>query len=118
MFQKTVLAPIFQANDFQQRLQVDSTISDLTIYTVYFPIIDNTCPKFNVNTTHSEEGRILQIGSTTCFGNVTCIHSEMVDLPNLKEEKGIPEPYSLFNNPYKLQLQVSFQVRDLVLQII
>ena len=47
------------------------------------------------------------------------LHSlQAVDLPNLKEEQGIPEPYSLFNNPYKLQLQASFQERDLVLQII
>ena len=49
---------------------------------------------------------------------MTCIHCEAVDLPNLKEELGIPEQYSLFNGPYKIQLQVSFQERDLVHQII
>ena len=49
---------------------------------------------------------------------MTCIHCEVVNLPNLKEEQGIPEPYSLFDSPYKLQLQVSFLERDIILQII
>ena len=93
-------------------------ISNFSICTVYFSIINNSYPKFNIDTTCLEEGRILQIDFTTCFGHVTCIHSEMVDLPNLKEEQGMPDPYSLFNNSYKLQLQVSFGARDLVLQII
>ena len=53
-----------------------------------------------------------------CFGHMTCIHCDAVDLPNLKEEQGIHEIYFLFDNPYKLQLQVSFQERDIVLQII
>ena len=67
---------------------------------------------------HLEEGRILQIDFTAHFGHMTCIHCEVVDILNLKEEQGIHEPYSLFNNPCKLQLQVSFQERGLVLQII
>ena len=49
---------------------------------------------------------------------MTYIHCEVVDLPNLKEEQGIPEPHSLFDIPYKLQIQDSFQERDIVLQII
>ena len=77
-----------------------------TICTVYFPIINDSYPKFHIDTTHLEQGRILQIDFTEHFGHVTSIHCEAVDLPNLKEEQGIPEPYSLFNNPYKLQLQV------------
>ena len=39
---------------------------------------------------------------------ISIIHCEVVDLPNLREEQGIPEPYSVINNPYELQLQVSF----------
>ena len=62
-------------------------ISDLTVCTVYFPIVNNSYPKFNIDATHLEEGRILQIDFTTCFGH-------MVDLPNLKQEKGIPEQCS------------------------
>ena len=89
-------------NDFKQRLQVNCMISDLTICTVYFPIINNSCPKFHIDTTHLEQDQILQIDFTAHFGNVTCIHCEVVNLPNLKGEQGIPEPYSLFNNPYKL----------------
>ena len=41
------------------------------------------------------------------FCQMTCIHCQVVDLPNLMEEQGIPEPYTLFGNPYKLKLQVS-----------
>ena len=77
-------------------------ISDLTFCTVYFPIINDSYPKVNIDTTHLQEGRILQIDFTAHFGHGTCIHSKMVDLPNLKEEKGIPELYSLFNNDHKL----------------
>ena len=85
-------------------------ISDLSICTVYFPIINTSYPKFHIDTTHLEQGRILQIDFSSCFGHVTCIHCEAVDLP-LKEEQGIPEPCLVFNNPYKLQLQVSFGKR-------
>ena len=60
----------------------------------------------------------LQIDFTACFCCMTCIHCEVVNLPNLKEEQGIPDPYSLFNNPYNLQPQGSFWERDIVLQII
>ena len=74
--------------------------------------------KLNIDTTHLEEGRILQIDFTAHASHVIWINSETVDLPNLKEKQGIPEPYSFFNNPYKLQLQVSFWARDLELQII
>ena len=49
---------------------------------------------------------------------MTCIHCEAVNLPDLKEEQWRPEPYSLFNNPYKVQLQVFFWERDIVLWII
>ena len=87
LFHEAVLTPIFQTNDFQQRLQIDCMISDFTICTVYFPIINNFYPKFNIDTTHLEEGRILQIDFTACFGNMTCIHSETVYLLNLKEEQ-------------------------------
>ena len=65
---------------------------------------------------HLEQGRIIQIDFTVCFGHVTCICCGAVDLPGLQEEQGVPEPYYLFHNPYKLQLQVSFQERDIVLQ--
>ena len=68
--------------------------SDFTICTVYFPIVNDSYPKFKNDTTHLVEGRILQIDFTTHFGHMTCIHSETVDLPNLKEEQGIPEPHS------------------------
>ena len=118
MFHKTVLTPNFQANEFQQRLQVDCMISDFTIGTVYFPIVNDSYPKYNIDITHLEEGRILQVDFTAHFGHVTCIHSKMADLPNLKKQQGIPEPYSLVNNPYKFQLQVSYWARDVVLQII
>ena len=53
-----------------------------------------------------------------CFGHMTRIHCDTVDLPNLKEKQGIHETYSLLDNPYKLQLQVSFQEREIELQII
>ena len=92
--------------------------NDFTICTVYFPIVNSSYPKFHINTTHLEQGKILQIGFTAHLGHATCIHCEVVDLPRLKEEQGISEPYSLFDNTYKLQLQVSFQERDIVLQII
>ena len=49
---------------------------------------------------------------------MTCIHCEAVNLPDLKEEQWRPEPYSLSNNPYKVQLQVFFWERDIVLWII
>ena len=49
-------------------------ISDLTICTVYFPIVNHIYPKFDINTTHLEEG-------SACFGHVTCIHSQTLDLP-------------------------------------
>ena len=87
-----VLTPIFQANDFQQRLQVNCMISDFIICTVYFPIINNSYPKFHIDTAHLEQGRILQIDFTACFDHMTCIHSKIVDLPNLNEEQGINEP--------------------------
>ena len=74
-------------------------ISDLTICTVHFPIVKNSYPKFHIDT--MEQGRLVQIDFTSQFGHVTCIHCKVVDLPNLKEEQGIPEPYSLFNNPYR-----------------
>ena len=93
-------------------------ICEFTFCTVYFPIIKDSYLKFHIDSTDLEEGRILQIDFTVCFGHVTCIHCLMVDLPNLKEEQGIPEPYSLFNTPCKHQLQVSFQERGLVLYII
>ena len=98
LFHKTVLTPNFQANEFQQRLQVDCMISDFTIGTVYFPIVNDSYPKYNIDITHLEEGRILQVDFTAHFGHVTCIHLKMVDLPNLKEQQGIPEPYFLLNN--------------------
>ena len=94
MFCKTVLTPIFQTNNIQQRLQVEWLISDFTICTVYFPIVNNSYPKFHINTTHLKQGRILQNDFTAHFGHVTYILSEMVDLPKLKAEQGIPEPYS------------------------
>ena len=40
---------------------------------------------------------------------MTCIHCEAVDLPNLKEEQGMPEPYFLFDSPYMLQIQAPFR---------
>ena len=86
--------------------------------TVYFPIINNSHPKFHIDTTHLEQGKTLYIDFTAHFGHVTCIHCEVVNLPNPKEEQGIPEPYSLFDKPYKVQLLVCFQERDIVLQII
>ena len=73
---------------------------------------------FHIDTTHLEQGKVLQIDFTACFGHVTCIHCKAWDLPNFKEEQGIPEPYSLFGNPYMLQLQNSSWERDIVLQII
>ena len=93
-------------------------ISDLTVCTVYLPIVKNLFSKFHIDTTCLEQGKILQIGFTAHFGHVSCIHCKAVDLPILKEEQGIPEPYYLFDSPYKPQLQVSFQERDIVLQII
>ena len=93
-------------------------ISEFTICTVYFPIINDSYPKFHINTTHLEQDRILQIDFAAYFGHMTCIHFKVVDLPNLNEAQWIPEPYSLFYILYKLQLQVSFEERDLVLQII
>ena len=86
-------------NNFKQRQQVDCMISDLTICTVYFQIINNSHPRFHIDTTHLEQDKILQIDFTAHFGPVTCIHCEAVNLPNLNEEQGIPEPYSIFDNP-------------------
>ena len=85
-------------NDFKQRLQVNHMIINVTICTVYFPIIKTSYPLFHINTTHLEQGKLLQIDCTACFGHMTCIHCKAVDLPNLKDEQGIPEPYSLFDN--------------------
>ena len=62
-------------------------ISDLTICTVYFPISNNSYPMFHIDTTHLEQGKILQIDFTAHFGHMTCIHCEVMDLPNLKEEQ-------------------------------
>ena len=103
-------------NNFQQRREVDCMISDFTVCTVYLPIVKNFFSKCHIDTTCLEQGKILQIGFTAHFGHV--IHCKAVCLPILKEEQGIPEPYYLFDSPYKLQLQVSFQERDIVLQII
>ena len=96
-----VLTPNFVMNDFQQRLQVDCQISNFIICKTYFPIINNSYPKFYIDTTHFKQAKILQIDCTAHFGHVTCIHCEVVDLPNLKEEQGIPEPYSLVKGRYK-----------------
>ena len=81
-------------NNFQQRLQVNCMINDLTTCRVYFSIVNYCYPKFHIDTTHFEQGRILRIDFTAHFGHVTCIHCEVVNLPNLKEEQGIAEPYS------------------------
>ena len=66
-------------------------ISDFTICTVYFPTVNNSYHKFQISATHLEQGRILQIDFTAHLGHVTCIHCELVNIPNLKKKQGIPE---------------------------
>ena len=51
--------------------------SDFTICTVYFPIINDSYPKFHIDTTHLEQGKILQIDFTASFGNVTGMHCDV-----------------------------------------
>ena len=60
---------------------------------------------FHIDTTYLEQGKILQIDFTAHFGHVTCIHCNARNI-------------FLFDNPYMLQLQVSFSERDIMLQII
>ena len=104
LFYETVLTPNFQMNGFKQRLQVNCMISDFTICTVYFLIVNDSYSMFHIDTTHLKQDQVLWIDFTACFGHVTCIHCEVVNLPHHKEEQEIPEPYSLFDNPYELQL--------------
>ena len=73
-------------DDFKQTLQVVCMISDFAICTVYFSITNKSCPTFHINTTCVEQGKKLRIDFTECFGHVTCMHCDRVDLPNLKEE--------------------------------
>ena len=81
-------------------------ISDFPVCTVYFPIVNYSYPKFHIDTTHLEQGRILQINFIAHVGHVTCIHCKAVDLPEFKEEQGIPKQYSL--NRILSKVQKSF----------